>query len=254
MVGFVPFGKLKMNSLLIKYGYFLIWADVRSESKYFQNIRQIGAHPLRVLLEQLEWVKQLTSSMGYGLGEEEGREADDLIAAKTAELGTSDEIVIVSADKDLGQLVRPGVSQLLPPPTANPRLGWRMLDEQGVEEKFGIPPTLLLDYLSIIGDQADNISGLSGVGPKTAVKWLKAWGHLDGIIENAGRVTPKRFGSVIYENRELLKRNKKLIELDDSIHTGGKEPGEPDLGEMEKILNAMEMTKSIEEMKKRYQS
>jgi hypothetical protein len=51
-----------------------------------------------------------------------------------------------------------------------------------------------------------------------------------------------------------LKRNKKLIELDDSIHTGGKEPGEPDLGEMEKILNAMEMTKSIEEMKKRYQS
>ena len=212
-----------------------------------------GAPP-EGFVEQLEWVKQLTSSMGYGLGEEEGREADDLIAAKTAELGTSDEIVIVSADKDLGQLVRPGVSQLLPPPTANPRLGWRMLDEQGVEEKFGIPPTLLLDYLSIIGDQADNISGLSGVGPKTAVKWLKAWGHLDGIIENAGRATPKRFGSVIYENRELLKRNKKLIELDDSIHTGGKEPGEPDLGEMEKILNAMEMTKSIEEMKKRYQS
>ena len=92
------------------------------------------------------------------------------------------------------------------------------------------------------------------MGPKTAVKWLNAWGHLDGIIENAGRVTPKRFGSVIYENRELLKRNKKLIELDDSIHHGGKEPGEPDLGEMEKILNAMEMTKSIEEMKKRYQS
>jgi hypothetical protein len=51
-----------------------------------------------------------------------------------------------------------------------------------------------------------------------------------------------------------LKRNKKLIELDDSIHHGGKEPGEPDLGEMEKILNAMEMTKSKEEMKKRYQS
>ena len=92
------------------------------------------------------------------------------------------------------------------------------------------------------------------MGPKTAVKWLKAWGHLDGIIENAGRVTPKRFGSVIYENRELLKRNKKLIELDDSIHHGGKEPGKPDLGEMEKILNAMEMTKSLEEMYKRYQS
>ena len=202
--------------------------------------------------EQLEWVKKLTLSMGYGFGEEEGREADDLIAAKVGELSGDSELVIVSADKDLGQLVKPGVSQLLPPPTANPRIGWRLLDEKGVEEKFGIPPRLLLDYLSIIGDHSDNITGLNGVGPKTAVKWLNAWGSLDEIIANAGRISPKRFGSVIYENRDLLNRNRELIKLDDTIHDGGIVPGEPNVDEINQILDAMEMTKSLDEVRKRY--
>ena len=203
-------------------------------------------------IEQLEWVKKLTLSMGYGFGEEEGREADDLIAAKVGELSGDSELVIVSADKDLGQLVKPGVSQLLPPPTANPRIGWRLLDEKGVEEKFGIPPRLLLDYLSIIGDQSDNITGLKGVGPKTAVKWLNAWGSLDEIIANAGRISPKRFGSVIYENRDLLNRNRELIKLDDTIHNGGIAPGEPNVDEINQILDAMEMAKSLDEVRKRY--
>ena len=180
------------------------------------------------------------------------READDLIAAKVGELSGDSELVIVSADKDLGQLVKPGVSQLLPPPTANPRIGWRLLDEKGVEEKFGIPPRLLLDYLSIIGDQSDNITGLNGVGPKTAVKWLNEWGSLDEIIANAGRISPKRFGSVIYENRDLLNRNRELIKLDDTIHNGGIAPEEPHVDEINKILDAMEMTKSLDEVRKRY--
>ena len=105
----------------------------------------------------------------------------------------------------MAQLIRPGVSQLLPPPTANPKIGWRLLDEKGVEDKFGIFPNQILDYLSIIGDQADNIPGLSGVGPKTAVKWLKEWGNLDQIIANAGRISPKRFCSIIYEKKDLSK-------------------------------------------------
>ena len=117
--------------------------------------------------EQLEYVKQLTGSMGYGWAQKEGLEADDLIATKVKELNGSDcEITIVSSDKDLAQLVSPNVKQLLPPPTANPRLGWRMLDEVGVTDKFGVSPKAILDYLAIIGDQSDNIPGLSGVGPK----------------------------------------------------------------------------------------
>mgnify|MGYP001157055133 FL=1 len=202
--------------------------------------------------KQLAWLKKITISLGHGMCEEEGREADDLIASKVAELDNKNEIVIVSADKDLGQLVKSGVSQLLPPPTANPKIGWRILDEKGVEEKFGIPPCLLLDYLSIIGDQADNINGLKGVGPKTAVKWLKNWGNLDEIILNAGRITPARFGSLIYENRDLLNRNRDLIKLDNAPLNCVLEPKDVDLIQLEEILAEMEMTKSIVEARKRY--
>ena len=202
--------------------------------------------------EQLDWVKKLSRAMGYGVSEQEGREADDLIAAKVEELAASHEITIVSADKDLAQLIRPSVRQLLPPPTANPRLGWRLLDEEGVEEKFGVKPTQILDYLSIIGDQADNIPGLSGVGPKTASKWLQNWGTLDEIILNAGRITPKRFCSMIYEKRELLHRNRELIKLDTSIQKGGTIPSNPDTSKLAEILKEMEMNQSLEEMIRRY--
>ena len=208
--------------------------------------------PPEGFLEQLEWVKKLTTALGYGTGEAEGREADDLIAAKVQELKGEKELVVVSADKDLAQLIEPSVSQLLPPPTANPRVGWRLLDEKGVMEKFGVKPTQILDYLSIIGDQSDNIPGLAGVGPKTAVKWLQEWGNLDAVIANAGRITPKRFCSMIYEKREMLLRNRDLIRLDPTIHTGDIKPCSPDIEKIFEILEIMEMKKSISEVKIRY--
>ena len=208
--------------------------------------------PPEGFVEQLEWVKKLSKSLGYGTGEAEGREADDLIAAKVDELKGNHELVIVSADKDLAQLIEPGVCQLLPPPTANPRLGWRMLDEKGVVEKFGVKSTQILDYLSIIGDQSDNIPGLQGVGPKTAVKWLQTWGNLEELIANAGRVTPKRFCSMIYEKRDLLLMNREIIKLDSSTFDGATSPSLPNTREICEILKIMEMSKSIEEVKKRY--
>lgn len=208
--------------------------------------------PPEGFVEQLEWVKKLSKSLGYGTGEAEGREADDLIAAKVDELKGNHELVIVSADKDLAQLIEPGVCQLLPPPTANPRLGWRMLDEKGVVDKFGVKSTQILDYLSIIGDQSDNIPGLQGVGPKTAVKWLQAWDNLEELIANAGRVSPKRFCSMIYEKRDLLLRNREIIKLDSSTFDGGTAPSLPNTREICEILKIMEMSKSIEEVKKRY--
>ena len=210
-----------------------------------------GAPP-EGFLDQLNWVKKLTVAMGYGLVEEDGREADDLIAAKAKQRTLEDEIVIVSADKDLGQLVGPNVSQLLPPPSANPKIGWRLLNAEGIEKKFGLSPDLVVDYLSLIGDQSDNIPGLSGVGPKTAVKWLKEWGNLEGIISNAGRISPKRFCSIVYEQRDILLRNRELIELDDEPLNDHIEPSTPNIQEIKRILSAMEMRKSLEDALERY--
>ena len=210
-----------------------------------------GAPP-EGFLDQLNWVKKLTVAMGYGLVEEDGREADDLIAAKAKQLTLEDEVVIVSADKDLGQLVGPNVSQLLPPPTANPKIGWRLLNAEGIQKKFGVSPDLVVDYLCLIGDQSDNIPGLSGVGPKTAVKWLKEWGNLEGIISNAGRISPKRFCSIVYEQKDVILRNRELIKLDEEPFNNHVEPSTPNLQEIKRILSAMEMRKSLEDAIERY--
>ena len=210
-----------------------------------------GAPP-EGFLDQLNWVKKLSVAMGYGLVEENGREADDLIAAKAKQLTLEDEVVIVSADKDLGQLVGPNVSQLLPPPTANPKIGWRLLNSEGIEKKFGVSPDLVVDYLSLIGDQSDNIPGLSGVGPKTAVKWIKEWGNLEGIILNAGRISPKRFCSIVYEQKDIILRNRELIKLDEEPFNNHVEPSTPNIQEIKRILSAMEMRKSLEDAIERY--
>ncbi len=204
-------------------------------------------------LEQLEWVKKLTDAMGYGRSEKSGLEADDLIASAVSFYkGSPYNVVIVSADKDLAQLICPRVMQLLPPPTANPRLGWRMLDEEGVMEKFGVPPKAILDYLSVIGDQVDNIPGLTGVGPKTASKWLNEFKNLENLILNAGRLTPKRFCSIVYEKRDELRRNLELVRLESDIELNLSDNSEPDLVKLNEIFSELEMAKSWEEAQKRY--
>ena len=203
--------------------------------------------------EQLAWVKRLTTALGHGWREQEGLEADDLIASAVRQhSGDETDLLIVSSDKDLSQLVGPKVKQLLPPPTANPKLGWRLLDESGVKEKFGVSPAGILDYLSIIGDQSDNIPGLPGVGPKTALKWMNDHGDLEGIIENAGRLAPKRFCSLVYEKREDLLRNRELIRLESDLEVDMTDCPPVNLSELKEILMELEMKKSWEEASRRY--
>lgn len=203
--------------------------------------------------EQLAWVKRLTTALGHGWREQEGLEADDLIASAVRQLSEDEaDLLIVSSDKDLSQLVGPKVKQLLPPPTANPKMGWRLLDESAVKEKFGVSAAGILDYLSIIGDQSDNIPGLPGVGPKTALKWMNEHGDLEGIIENAGRLAPKRFCSLVYEKREDLLRNRELIRLESDLEVDMTDCPPVNLSELKEILLELEMKKSWEEASRRY--
>lgn len=203
--------------------------------------------------EQLAWVKRLTTALGHGWREQEGLEADDLIASAVRQLSEDGtDLLIVSSDKDLSQLVGPKVKQLLPPPTANPKMGWRLLDESAVKEKFGVSPAGILDYLSIIGDQSDNIPGLPGVGPKTALKWMNEHGDLEGIIENAGRLAPKRFCSLVYEKREDLLRNRELIRLESDLEVDMTDCPPVNLSELKEILLELEMKKSWDEASRRY--
>lgn len=137
------------------------------------------------LAQQIEPIHQIIRAMGLPLIMIEGVEADDVIgtlAKQAAKKGI--DSVISTGDKDLAQLVDQHITLIntMTNTTMNP---------QGVQEKFGVPPERIIDYLTLVGDTSDNIPGVPQVGPKTAVKWLQEYGTLDNIIANASKITGK---------------------------------------------------------------
>jgi DNA polymerase-1 len=203
------------------------------------------------IILQLPEIKKLTALLGFAVVQERGVEADDLIATAVHRLaGAGDECIIVSADKDFGQCVGGQVLQLAPPPTANPALGWRRLDAAGVEEKFGVPPALIADYLALVGDTSDNIPGLKGVGPKTAVKWLQQYGGLEGVLGAVETIEPARFREQIKSDADRIRSNLSLVRFKtDFAFEPGAIPAE-DIRGVAAFLEAMEMHSTL----RRYQA
>jgi DNA polymerase-1 len=200
---------------------------------------------------QLPEIKKLTALLGFAVVQERGVEADDLIATAVRRLSaTGDECIIVSADKDFGQCVGGPVLQLAPPPTANPAAGWRRLDAAGVEEKFGVPPALIADYLALVGDTSDNIPGLKGVGPKTAVKWLQRYGGLEAVLAAADTIEPARFREQVKAEADRIRANLTLVRFRTDFTF---EPGAPpteDVKGVAAFLEGMEMHSTL----RRYQA
>ena len=145
---------------------------------------------------QMPYIKQATTLSGMLCCEKEGIEADDLIGSWcTFSEETNSKAVIASADKDMMQCVGTSVSQKIPS-----HHGWVSLDEQGVFEKTGVWPNQIADFLALIGDTADNYTGIAGVGPKTAASWLQCYGSIEGIFKNLKTLKPERFRSILEWN------------------------------------------------------
>jgi DNA polymerase-1 len=205
------------------------------------------------LEKQIPVIKELTRAMGLVGVELDGVESDDLLAAQARLLAKDGhEVLIVSADKDFAQCVDERIRILLPPPTANPKLGWRVLDPAGVVEKFGVPPAQIAEYLALIGDTSDNIPGISGVGPKTAVKWFQEFQTLEGIIAHAAELKPERFRESVAKEADKLRMNLKLTTLPSESPLPSVQPGEPQAGALFALLEKLEMKSSLTEAKERY--
>jgi len=113
----------------------------------------------------------------------EGVEADDVIGTLADDAVKQDmDVIISTGDKDLAQLVNENI-------TLVNTMTNEVLDVEGVLKKFGVPPEQIVDYLTLIGDKADNIPGVDKVGPKTAVKWLNEFGDLDNIVANSDQIS-----------------------------------------------------------------
>jgi DNA polymerase-1 len=205
------------------------------------------------LEKQIPVIKELTRAMGLVGVELDGVESDDLLAAQARLLAKEgNEVLIVSADKDFAQCVDERIRILLPPPTANPKLGWRVLDPAGVVEKFGVPPAQIAEYLALIGDTSDNIPGINGVGPKTAVKWFQEFQTLEGIIAHAAELKPERFRETVAKEADKLRMNLKLTTLPSESPLPSVQPGEPQAGALFALLEKLEMKSSLAEAKERY--
>ena len=158
------------------------------------------------LVAQIIPLHECIHALGWPMLIVEGVEADDVIGtlAKKAEQEMM-RCIISTGDKDIAQLVNKQITLIN---TMNNEI----LDEAGVLTKFGVEPERILDYLTLIGDKADNVPGVDKVGPKTAVKWLKRYGTLGNLIVHA-----KDIDGVVGENLrntlEWLKKSRELLTI-----------------------------------------
>jgi DNA polymerase-1 len=205
------------------------------------------------LARQLPYIRALTRAMGLVGVERAGVESDDLLASQAVHLGAQGhDVLIVSADKDFAQIVAEHIQIMLPPPSANPKLGWRRLDPAGVVEKFGVPPAQIPDLLALVGDSSDNIPGIEGVGPKTASRWLQRFGNLEGVIAHTRELKPERFRETVHALSDLVRRNLRLTTLNLGLPTIAAERPAADSAELFRLLEELEMKAGLAEARQRY--
>jgi len=208
----------------------------------YKSQRPPTPDPLKV---QIPVIKELISLLGIKLLEMPGYEADDLIAYLTQKAKKEGfRVKIYSPDKDVLQLVEG--SQVV---VINP-ISEEVFDENKVIEKFGVPPQKLADYLALVGDKTDNIEGVKGVGPKTAINLLNTFGSVENILarwDEFKRLFPQA-------EKNSLELSYWLVKLkppeDLNIDIGELKRKEPNLSLLRKKLEGLEIKSIIKDLDK----
>jgi DNA polymerase-1 len=168
------------------------------------------------LAAQLQPLKELAAALGLPLLEAPGYEADDVMATlarRAVEDGM--EAVLVTSDKDLQQLVRPGVRVLSPRGRQGDEDLW--LDEPEVEAKWGVKPASLRDLLALMGDTVDNVPGVPGIGEKTAAALIGRFGNLETLYARLGEVDRESLRKKLAQHREAAFFSRKLVTVQDDL-------------------------------------
>ncbi|WP_442546003.1 DNA polymerase I [Arthrobacter sp. KN11-1C] len=159
---------------------------------------------------QIDLIDQVMEAWGIKTIKMPGYEADDILATLAAQGDAAGfEVLLVSGDRDAFQLITDNVFVLYPKQGVSniPRM-----DAAAIEEKYFVPPSRYSDLAALVGESADNLAGVPGVGPKTAAKWINLYGGLEGILENLDSIGGK-VGGALRENIDAVKRNRRLNRL-----------------------------------------
>ena len=164
------------------------------------------------LIHQIGEAKKFCDLWGIPQLDIPGVEADDTIAsvARWAEKELSQEILLCTADKDLAQLVNSHVFLI------NPAKEDKISDEKAILADIGLPPKTLCDYYALIGDASDNVPGVEGIGPKTAVELLQEWGSLDNLLAHKDAIPGKK-GERLRQDTENALLSRTLVTLDERV-------------------------------------
>ncbi len=176
-------------------------------NRLYEQYKAQRPEPPEELRPQFALVREATRAFGVPAIELEDWEADDLIASyAAAAVAQGGSATIISSDKDLMQLIRPGVEMQDP-------LKMKPIRLAEVMEKFGVPPEKMVEAQSLMGDSVDNVPGVPGIGPKTAAKLVLEFGDLDAILAAAPGMKPSKMRDNLIEHADKARISRQLVEL-----------------------------------------
>lgn len=204
---------LKLTSK-IGCDYTLVLFDAKRENfrnQIFPEYKATRREVPEELIPQFPIIREAVGALKLNYLEMEGYEADDLIAtyARLA-LEQGMEAVVVSADKDLMQLIRPGVEFYDP-------MKDKFFTPEDVREKFGVYPDKVVDVQALSGDSTDNVPGVPGIGPKTAAELVNAFGSLEQVLAHAGEIKQNKRRETLLANLDNARVSLALVRLRDDV-------------------------------------
>ncbi len=167
--------------------------------------------PPEDLVPQFPLIREAAKAFNFEPIELRGFEADDLIATYARQASEQgQDVIIVSSDKDLMQLVGQGISMFDP-------MKDKHIREPEVLEKFGVAPNRVIDVQSLAGDASDNVPGVPGIGVKTAAHLINEYGDLDTLLERAGEIKQPKRREALIEHAEMARVSRQLVTLDQHV-------------------------------------
>nr|MBN2277994.1 DNA polymerase I [candidate division Zixibacteria bacterium] len=238
-----------------KPDYFAVVFDTKAPTfrhQMYPDYKSTRAKMPDDLVLQLPRIREATEALELPSLEMEGYEADDIIGtlARAAEKKGMD-VWIVSGDKDMFQLVNDRVKIYNPQRGSSPP---EKLNSEGVKEKFGVPPEKVIDMLALMGDSSDNVPGVAGIGPKTAISLLEEFDSLDQILDSIDKIKAKGVRKKISDHIEEAHLSRRLVTIDTAVpiefDLKNLKRGEIDFEKAKKFFMEMEFVGLLNELAK----
>jgi len=196
------------------------------------------------LISQIPLIKELILAYNIPVFELEGFEADDVIATIAKKIGSKDvEVIIVSGDKDMLQLVQGNIKMF----------DYRkeeIVDAKGVKERYGFEPKHIVDFIGLAGDKTDNIPGVDGVGKVTATSLIQDYGSLEQILKNVDKIKSQKLSEKLKDQKNQALMSKDLALLDTSVpidfNLKGLKVVDPDTEKLSQFFSRMEFRRLVE--------